>query len=377
MSERVPIRVQHKRMTKEEWSGSSVILLEGELGVESDTGYVKVGDGQRSFADLAYMSGPKGDRGEPGQTGERGPQGVEGPRGLTGDVGPKGEPFRYSDFSPEQLEGLKGPKGDRGETGPQGMIGPQGLRGDVGLPGPPGPRGETGERGPKGEPFRYEDLSREQKAEIRGAVPDLSIYARQEDLAAKADVNHHHDGVYLKAIPEEYVTEDELSAKGFLTSESFTQTEADRRYAPVTHHHDDVYLKKTDAPRLPDDLVRRGDLTGKADANHRHVSADITDASDNFGGAGTGNVLIKTDLSGRVSTILDPNSGNNLIRKSFADRTYASASHTHTEYQPRGDYLTKAEARSLYGSPFWVGTQADYDRLSTKNPQTVYLIIKE
>lgn len=298
MSERVPIRVQHKRMTKEEWSGSSVILLEGELGVESDTGYVKVGDGQRSFADLAYMSGPKGDRGEPGQTGERGPKGVEGPRGLTGDVGPKGEPFRYSDFSPKQLEGLKGPKGDRGETGPQGMIGPQGLRGDVGLQGPPGPRGETGERGPKGEPFRYEDLSREQKAEIRGAVPDLSIYARQEDLAAKAD------------------------------------------------------------------------------ANHRHVSADITDASDNFGGAGTGNVLIKTDLSGRVSTILDPNSGNNLIRKSFADRTYASASHTHTEYQPRGDYLTKAEARSLYGSPFWVGTQADYDRLRTKNPQTVYLIKK-
>ncbi|MFI3139900.1 hypothetical protein ODU12_07130 [Streptococcus suis] len=279
MSERVPIRVQHKRMTKEEWSGSSVILLEGELGVESDTGYVKVGDGQRSFADLAYMSGPKGDRGEPGQTGERGPKGVEGPRGLTGDVGPKGEPFRYSDFSPKQLEGLKGPKGDRGETGPQG------LRGDVGLQGPPGPRGETGERGPKGEPFRYEDLSREQKAEIRGAVPDLSIYARQEDLAAKADANHHHDGVYLKAIPEEYVTEDELSAKGFLTSESFTQTEADRRYA--------------------------------------------------------------------------------------------SASHTHTEYQPRGDYLTKAEARSLYGSPFWVGTQADYDRLRTKKPQTVYLIIKE
>lgn len=225
MSERVPIRVQHKRMTKEEWSGSSVILLEGELGVESDTGYVKVGDGQRSFADLAYMSGPKGDRGEPGQTGERGPKGVEGPRGL------------------------------------------------------------TGERGPKGEPFRYEDLSREQKAEIRGAVPDLSIYARQEDLAAKADANHHHDEVYLKAIPEEYVTEDELSAKGFLTSESFTQTEADRRYA--------------------------------------------------------------------------------------------SASHTHTEYQPRGDYLTKAEARFLYGSPFWVGTQADYDRLRTKKPQTVYLIIKE
>ena len=28
---------------------------------------------------------------------------------------PKGEPFRYSDFTQEQLNALKGPKGDKGE----------------------------------------------------------------------------------------------------------------------------------------------------------------------------------------------------------------------------------------------------------------------
>ena len=43
-----------------------------------------------------------------------GAQGLPGERGAQG---PKGEPFRYEDFTPEQLEALKGPKGDNGEDG--------------------------------------------------------------------------------------------------------------------------------------------------------------------------------------------------------------------------------------------------------------------
>ena len=42
---------------------------------------------------------------------------LKGLQGPQGDPGPKGEPFRYEDFTPEQLEGLKGPKGDKGEDG--------------------------------------------------------------------------------------------------------------------------------------------------------------------------------------------------------------------------------------------------------------------
>ena len=37
--------------------------------------------------------------------------------------GPKGEPFRYEDFTPEQLEALRGPAGPAGETGPAGPAG--------------------------------------------------------------------------------------------------------------------------------------------------------------------------------------------------------------------------------------------------------------
>ena len=53
-----------------------------------------------------------------------------------GPPGPKGEPFRYSDFTQEQLNALKGPKGD------------------------------------KGEPFRYSDFTAEQLLALRGPKGD-------------------------------------------------------------------------------------------------------------------------------------------------------------------------------------------------------------
>ena len=39
-----------------------------------------------------------------------------GPTGLTGSTGPKGDPFEYEDFTPEQLDGLTGPEGPVGVT---------------------------------------------------------------------------------------------------------------------------------------------------------------------------------------------------------------------------------------------------------------------
>lgn len=45
--------------------------------------------------------------------------------GITSQ-GEKGEPFKYSDFTPEQLAALKGDKGDKGDTGLQGPKGDKG-----------------------------------------------------------------------------------------------------------------------------------------------------------------------------------------------------------------------------------------------------------
>ncbi|MFG6262855.1 hyaluronoglucosaminidase [Streptococcus pyogenes] len=58
MTETIPLRVQFKRMTAEEWTRSDVILLEGEIGFETDTGYAKFGDGKSRFSELKYLNKP-------------------------------------------------------------------------------------------------------------------------------------------------------------------------------------------------------------------------------------------------------------------------------------------------------------------------------
>lgn len=125
MTETIPIRVQHKRMSASDWANSTLILLDGEIGVESDTGRIKVGNGHDLYSALLYLTGPKGDRGERGEQGPKGADGV----------------LRFEDLTSQQRETLKGdqgPVGPAGPIGPQGPTGPagtQGLKGEIGSPG--------------------------------------------------------------------------------------------------------------------------------------------------------------------------------------------------------------------------------------------------
>lgn len=134
MTETIPVRVQHKRMSASDWASSTLVLLDGELGVESDTGKVKVGNGRDQFSALQYLTGPKGDRGERGE---------QGPRGADGVV-------RFEALTSQQRESLRGPQGVQGERGQQGLQGIQGPRGLTGATGPDGARGPEGQRGPAG-----------------------------------------------------------------------------------------------------------------------------------------------------------------------------------------------------------------------------------
>lgn len=102
--------LQMKRMTKEQWKTSQYIPREGEPVCESDTGFMKVGDGTHRFPDLRYLTGPQG---------ERGIQGIQGPPGRDGVV-------TFENLSQAQRNSLKG---DRGEQGPIGPAGPTGERG--------------------------------------------------------------------------------------------------------------------------------------------------------------------------------------------------------------------------------------------------------
>lgn len=129
--------LQMKRMTKEQWKTSQYIPRDGEPVCESDTGFMKVGDGTHRFSELKYMSGPQG---------ERGIQGIQGPPGRDGVV-------TFENLSQAQRNSLKGDRGEQGPPGPQGAPGPRGAdgargaTGSAGVAGPIGPAGPTGERG--------------------------------------------------------------------------------------------------------------------------------------------------------------------------------------------------------------------------------------
>jgi len=48
-------RIQLRRGTAAEWTSSNPILLSGEIGVETDTGSVKIGNGSASWSSLNYF----------------------------------------------------------------------------------------------------------------------------------------------------------------------------------------------------------------------------------------------------------------------------------------------------------------------------------
>lgn len=91
------VRTRQRRGTAAQWTLANPILENGEIGFESDTTNLKVGDGETSWNSLPYIA-----EGVPGPIGIQGPQGPEGP------VGP---------------DGPDGPQGDQGPIGPEGPSG--------------------------------------------------------------------------------------------------------------------------------------------------------------------------------------------------------------------------------------------------------------
>lgn len=93
MAEKIPIRVQHKRMSSSEWLASSLILLDGEIGIETNTGKAKIGNGISLYRDLKYIAGEKGERGQDGT---------------------------FQALTPIEKASLKGDKGEKGQDGRDG-----------------------------------------------------------------------------------------------------------------------------------------------------------------------------------------------------------------------------------------------------------------
>ena len=97
-------QIQLRRGTASAWTTTNPVLAVGEMGLETDTGKFKVGNGSSTWTALVYSSGLTG------ATGPIGATGLTGPTGLTGSTGPTGP------------TGLTGSAGPTGATGAEGIL---------------------------------------------------------------------------------------------------------------------------------------------------------------------------------------------------------------------------------------------------------------
>lgn len=94
-------RIQLRRDMAANWAQVDPVLAAGEVGIETDTRRLKIGDGLSAWSQLSYS--------------------VEGPQGATG---PKGDSGAKGDAGPKGDTGPQGAKGDTGTTGAKGDTGP-------------------------------------------------------------------------------------------------------------------------------------------------------------------------------------------------------------------------------------------------------------
>jgi hypothetical protein len=130
-------RIQIRRDTAEKWVINNPILLEGELGYETDTAYMKIGDGTTYWNDLPYWNPFGYSNASVYQDGLVKLTGVTGfnftGAGITGITGSDG-------FATITVTGGTSGIGIAGPTGPTGAPG-------ISITGPTGPTGAPGSSG--------------------------------------------------------------------------------------------------------------------------------------------------------------------------------------------------------------------------------------
>lgn len=147
--------------------GDFVIIASSVEDPDNSKLYVK---GATDFVFLTDLSGAQGFKGETGEaaTVEVGTVTTVSPTAPASVVNVGDE--HNAIFNIELPQGQTGAKGDKGE------------KGDIG---PKGDKGDTGDKGDKGDPFKYEDLTEEQKQEL------ISEIGASENWATIDYVNEH------------------------------------------------------------------------------------------------------------------------------------------------------------------------------------------
>ena len=107
----------------------------------------------------------------------QGPKGEPGPKGEDGVQGPKGEPLRFEELTEEQKLELKGEKGDKGEPFKFSDFTPEQLELLKGPKGDTGENGAQGIQGPQGD-----NVNAEVVAKIKNILLDNNVMVHSDSL---------------------------------------------------------------------------------------------------------------------------------------------------------------------------------------------------
>lgn len=370
-------RIMFQRGTKAEWEASKLILLDGELAIESDTTKIKIGDGKSKYIDLPYIS--------------------------IGDI-------KVSELTEEDIAKITGPKGEKGDPGKDGVDGKDGT-------------------------VNIAEMTKSQLMDIKKQL-DIPV---ADDFVDKPSYNTDKANLdtKIKALEDGKVDKDTLDTinQGINNSlkkhDAELATKADKSELTNLATKDDLasvdvsdqlkdYAKKTEVEetysKLSSDISSNleginAEINKKADKSHQHAISDIdtldtkledidTKISSNTSGiegkANKSHTHSISDVSNLQSTL------DNKALKTHTHSQYLTSSTADTKYLKKGEpiELTTQQKAELKGAPgkdgvdgkpgepgkgivdsrsgreikLWVGTQSEYDSIWTKDGDTLYLI---
>lgn len=216
-------------------------------------------------------------------------------------------------------QGIQGPKGETGNVGPQGE---KGEKGDVGATGPRGEKGETGSQGLPGE------------------------QGKQGEKGDKGDKGEQgNDGI------SPIVT---VSKSGKITTIEITDKDGTRT----------TTIKDGEDGKTYDDTEIRGEIEAKVSkVEGKGLSTnDYTEEE-------------KAKLAGLNNYTLPVASTNTLGGVKAGENVNIGADGTLNV--TGGGEISNAENTNIQVFKVWVGTQAQYDAITTKDTNTEYNIIEE
>lgn len=110
------LQIQLRRGTASAWTSANPVLMEGEMGVETDTLKVKLGDGSTAWNSLTYFT--------QGATGATGPANELSIGTVTTGAAGSSASATITGTAPDQTLSLTIPRGNTGAKGDQGDTGP-------------------------------------------------------------------------------------------------------------------------------------------------------------------------------------------------------------------------------------------------------------